>query len=160
MGCQPPLTHMSEPSLSRRVFLTCAIAPLLAVPFRSISAPVEIYDNFKSRRYINTGRPPPDSKPPAFVSTAPVFPIDDELQAQDIQKGTGKAVERGSLVLCRWVVQLSDGTTIDDSNLKTPTVFRPGVGSQQVPPGIEDGVIGVQVNGQRRISCSAERFLA
>lgn len=144
-------------SPSRRAFLTLLLAPLV-VPLgpRNVSA-TERYDPLKSRRYIDVGRPKPDAEPPKFSSSVPVFSIDDSLQAQDISTGMGDAVSTGDLVRARWLVRLADGTTIDDSNMSQPSLFRPG--SHQVPSGIEDSVIGMRVNGERRVSGSAERIL-
>lgn len=149
----------SSPLTSRRIFLTLLLSPLIALPSHSVAASstIELYDPIKSRRYINTGRPKPDAEPPKFSTSIPVFSIDEKLQAQDITSGTGDVVAPGNLVSCRWLVRLEDGTTIDDINIAQPSLFRPG--SHQVPPGIEDSVIGMRARGQRRVSGSAERIL-
>lgn len=144
---------------SRRAFFTLLLAPIV-VPLGSCSVSAsqqESFDPIKSRRYIDAGRPKPDAEAPKFSPSIPLFSIDDYLQAQDISAGTGDPVSSGDLVRARWLVRLADGTTIDDSNMFQPSLFRPG--SHQVPSGIEDSVIGMRVNGERRVSGSAERIL-
>lgn len=52
---------------------------------------------------------------------------------------------------------LADGTTVNDANERQPALFRPG--AHQVPPGIEDSVVGMRVGGVRRVCGSSERVL-
>lgn len=155
----PAQPRMSAP-LSRRTFTKALLLPFLLPLSRANAqqAPVEHYDPLMSRRrLVNVGPPPPDAKPPTFQKGTPTFSIDDGLEAQDLAQGKGDAIARGSLVSARWLLTLADGRTIDDTNIATPVLFRPG--AHQVPPGIEDSVIGMRASGQRRIRGSAERIL-
>lgn len=52
---------------------------------------------------------------------------------------------------------LEDGTTVNDDNEKQAAMFRPG--AHQVPPGIEDAVVGMRAGGVRRVCGSSERVL-
>lgn len=115
------------------------------------------YDVLKSRRYIDIGPPSPPSDLPGFVSDVPVFSIDDRLQAQDVALGDGPPVTPSALVVARWRARLPDGTVVDESNARRPVLFRPH--AHQVPPGIEDSVVGMKRGGHRIISGSAERIL-
>lgn len=158
------MTKASEPRQnistlpSRRAFLTLLAIPLiLPGSSLSVSASDQTYDPIKSRRYIDAGRPKPDAEPPKFVSSIPVFDIDKDLHAQDISSGTGDSISSGALVRAHWIMRLADGTTVDDSSMSQPALFRPG--THQVPPGIEDAIIGMRTNGERRVSGSAERIL-
>lgn len=142
-------------STSRRALLAL-IASCAALQIRRPAESVPIYDAMKTKRYVDLGRPPPDRKPPTFIDGQPVFPI-DTLQAQDLTVGKGDAVKKGTLVVARWVTVLDNGSTLDDSNEAHPAVFRPG--AHQVPPGVEDAVIGMRVGGVRRVYGTAERIL-
>lgn len=142
-----------------------AVLSLMAAALASNAIPqadadqmiIEPYDAIKSRRYVEIGRPPPDRPAPKFVSGKPVFNIDDELKAQDVSPGEGDYVDNSTLVVARWISVLDDGTTVDDANERQPAIFRPG--AHQVPPGIEDGIVGMRTGGVRRISATAERML-
>lgn len=136
--------------------MTLLLAPLVASS--SVSAePSDYlpYDALKSRRGIKAGRPKPDAEPPTFAPSIPIFKIDD-IEAQEIQPGSGDPISDEDLVVLRYIIRQDDGTNIDDSNLTLAAVFRPG--AHQVLPGIEDAVIGMRRKGERRIRASAERI--
>lgn len=118
----------------------------------------EPFDGLTTRRFVDTGRPQPDRTPPTFSKEKEVFKIGGDIQAQDTEVGKDVVVEDGSLVKARWVVILADGTTVDDTQLAVPALFRPG--AHQVVPGVEDAVLGMRRGGKRRVSMSAERLLA
>ncbi|CAN8075665.1 unnamed protein product [Agarophyton chilense] len=149
-----PNTDMVQP-VSRRAFMTFLATLPIAVVSKSVESASE-YDAIKTRRYVDLGRPPADRKPPTFVENIPVYPI-DQLRFQDIVVGNGETVEKGTLVVARWVTVLDNGSTIDDTNESRPAMFRPG--AHQVPPGVEDAVIGMRVGGVRRVYGTAERIL-
>ena len=142
----------------RSVLATLAALTISVVaPTGSAKAYVEPYDALTTRRYVQNGRPPPDRPAPRFSKDKPIFQIDDELKAQDVVQGSGGTVGTGTLVFARWVAILEDGSTVDDSNEKQPALFRPG--AHQVPPGIEDSILGMRAGGVRRVSATAERIL-
>lgn len=115
------------------------------------------YDAMTTRRYIPIGRPAPESLPPSFAKDRKVFQVADGLQAQDIKQGSGDAIKNTTLVVARWRLCLDDGSIVDDANFRQPAVFRPG--THQVPPGIEDSVLGMRTGGSRVVSGTAERIL-
>lgn len=142
-----------------RALLALPALLLSRVTDDAIASPTDIedYDVFKSRRYIDIGPPSPTAKVPGFSSAIPVFSIDDKLQAQDVSTGEGAPITGSTLVVARWIVRLSDGTLVDDSNAQRPVLFRPY--AHQVSPGIEDSVVGMRKGGHRLVSGSAERIL-
>lgn len=158
--CFPVFASLTPLSVPRRTLIT--LLPAFLFPFLPASAqnypklPTPKYDANKSRRYLEIGRPSPDRSPPDFTATP--FTVDEDLLAQDLTVGKGSTVERDSLVVARWVMVLADGTTVDDTNERQPALFR--AGTHQVPPGIEDAVVGMRVGGVRRICGSSERILA
>lgn len=89
----PSMTNSCQ-STSRRAFLAL-IASCAALQTRRPAESAPVYDAMKTRRYVDSGRPPPDRKPPTFVDGRPVFPI-DTLQAQDLTVGKGDAVKKGT----------------------------------------------------------------
>lgn len=74
-----------------------------------------------------------------------------------MRAGAGQVIDATCLVAARWVMVLDDGTTVDDENEKRVALFRPG--AHQVPPGVEDAVVGMKEGGWRRVRGSAERVL-
>lgn len=153
----PLKTHQP---ISRRTALAL-LATLSVSPLNSMTQAASIddfpYDSNKSRRYVDVGRPPPDRNAPAMKRDRPIFSIDDQLRAQDVTVGKGDPVKPGTLVIARWVAILDDGTTVDDANENLPAIFRPG--AHQVPPGVEDAIVGMRSGGVRRIVGSSERIL-
>lgn len=153
----------SRQSISRRTLIQTVLAlPAIFIPYAdnpalASSTDIEEYDVLKSRRYVDIGPPPPSAEVPKFLSSIPVFSIDDKLQAQDISAGEGAPVTDHALVVARWIIRLSDGTMVDDSNARRPSLFRPQ--AHQVAPGIEDSVVGMKKGGHRLVSGSAERIL-
>ncbi|RMB57611.1 peptidylprolyl isomerase [Dokdonia sinensis] len=72
---------------------------------------------------------------------------DSGLRYQIIQKGTGKAAEKGKTVSVHYKGQLSDGTVFDSSYKRNaPIDFQLGVG--QVIPGWDEG-IGLMKEGDK-----------
>lgn len=146
--------------VTRRVVLSLLAASSVLPLIQDVlaeQAEVESYDANKSRRYIPEGRPPPDRPAPKFDKSKALFDIDEDLKAQDLTTGSGEVIEKGTLVKARWLAVLDDGTTVDDSNETQAALIRPG--AHQVPPGIEDAIIGMQKGGVRRVSGSSGRIL-
>lgn len=116
------------------------------------------YDANKTRRYVEIGRPPPDRPAPQFEAGKKRFKVGAGLEAQDIHTGQSDiSVQPGSLVVARWVMVLEDGTTVDIANEKQAAMFRPG--AHQVPPGVEEAVVGMRPGGVRRVKGTSERIL-
>lgn len=154
--------HVKE--VSRRAVLSLLTASIFATNISSVqgaqsdklTAPP--YDANKTRRYVEIGRPPPDRPAPQFEAGKKLFKVGAGLEAQDIRIGQGKnSVQPGNLVVARWVMVLEDGNSVDFANEKQAAMFRPG--AHQVPPGVEESVIGMRPGGVRRVKGSSERIL-
>ena len=70
------------------------------------------------------------------------------LIVDDIQKGTGALVKDGDVVSVHYIGRLQNGQEFDNSyNRGTPFTFT--VGNGQVIKGWDEGLVGMQVGGQR-----------
>lgn len=120
-------------------------------------------------RYIPQGRPPPTMPPPKLDPSLPLQTVQpsqnaaagasaEPLRVQDAEIGSGdKVIERGTLVLAKWTIQLEDGSVIED----TPSVqlFRAGV--SQTYPGLDAALIGMRQTGSvRRVIGPATSFFS
>jgi FKBP-type peptidyl-prolyl cis-trans isomerase len=72
------------------------------------------------------------------------------LQIEDLTVGTGATVAVGDSVTVDYTGTLLNGTQFDSSVGKTPISFR--VGSGQLIPGFEQGMVGMKVGGRRRLT--------
>lgn len=71
----------------------------------------------------------------------------DQLVVQDEVVGTGAAAQAGDTVTVDYTGKLQDGTVFDTSVGKQPISFV--LGSGQVIPGWDQGLVGMQVGGKR-----------
>ena len=72
----------------------------------------------------------------------------------DLAKGEGAAVGRGARVTLHYRLSLADGTLVADTRRdRRPLVLRLGAG--QAVRGLEEGLLGMRVEGQRRIEVPA-----
>ncbi len=78
----------------------------------------------------------------AAVGTAPA-----DVMVQDEIVGAGPGVRAGDTITVHYTGRLQDGTVFDSSEGKTPISFT--VGSGEIIPGLEQGVIGMQTGGKR-----------
>ena len=89
-----------------------------------------------------------------FGAASPtVAPTPDvtELQAQDLQVGTGSAtVKQGDTITVHYTGYLMD-SSVFDSSIQRNEPFVVTIGAGQVIPGFEQGVIGMKIGGKRRI---------
>ena len=95
-------------------------------------------------------------KPESIASTtsAPTLTIQptsmQKLEITDQKIGTGSAVKKGDTVVIHYLGTLADGTKFDSSyDRKAPFETQIGVG--QVIQGWDEGVIGMQVGGKRKL---------
>jgi FKBP-type peptidyl-prolyl cis-trans isomerase len=79
-----------------------------------------------------------------------VVTTDSGLQYADLEVGMGPAVRKGDLVEVHYLGWLPDGTVFDSSRARNQT-FRFQVGRRQVVKGWDEGVVGMQVGGKRRL---------
>lgn len=72
----------------------------------------------------------------------------ERLVVDDIVIGTGATVETGDRVTVHYIGTLQNGQEFDNSN-KRGEPFTFTVGQGRVIPGWEEGIVGMQVGGQR-----------
>ncbi len=77
-----------------------------------------------------------------------------DLEIEDLVVGSGAEVGAGNTVSLEYVVSFEDGTELDSSANTGPLEFVVGVG--QMIPGVDVGVVGMQVGGQRVITIPPE----
>jgi peptidylprolyl isomerase len=77
-----------------------------------------------------------------------------ELETEDVVVGEGPEVVAGNTVTLEFVVLFEDGTELDSSANAGPLQFAVGVG--QMIPGVDVGVMGMRVGGQRIITIPPE----
>lgn len=88
----------------------------------------------------------PPAPLPAGVDTVTT---DNGLKYADIVVGTGTEATAGAQVAVHYTGWLSDGTGFDTSVGFSPLAFT--LGAHQVIAGFEQGVVGMKVNGKRRL---------
>ena len=72
-----------------------------------------------------------------------------QVITQDESAGTGVAAQSGDTVTINYTGKLQDGTMFDTSVGKAPITFTLGTG--QVIPGFDQGIMGMQAGGKRLI---------
>ncbi len=107
---------------------------------------------------VETAQPGPGegdikSKPkvPAQTGKPPT-----ELLAQDVIAGKGKKAKSGDKVSVQYVGVLFDGGKEFDSSWKRNQPFDVTLGQGQVIKGWDEGIVGMQVGGRRRLLIPAE----
>lgn len=98
--------------------------------------------------------PPADAQPvataPAETPTAQPAPTAKGLQMIDLVVGKGPAAKTGDLVTVHYTGWLTDKTKFDSSKDRNePFTFRLGGG--EVIKGWDQGVVGMQVGGKRKL---------
>ncbi|MGX9460682.1 FKBP-type peptidyl-prolyl cis-trans isomerase [Shewanella sp. A14] len=73
-----------------------------------------------------------------------------ELIITDIEVGSGKAAVKGALITTRYSGQLADGSQFDSSE-----AFQCVIGTGRVIKGWDQGIIGMNVGGKRKLSVPA-----
>ncbi|VVQ01712.1 FK506-binding protein [Pseudomonas fluorescens] len=74
----------------------------------------------------------------------------DELQVIDLQIGEGKAAVKGALITTQYTGWLEDGSEFDSSyNRGKP--FQCVIGTGRVIKGWDQGLMGMQVGGKRKL---------
>lgn len=91
------------------------------------------------------------STPPEDATQEPPAAEDvTELVIEDITVGTGAEAKAGDTVTVHYTGWLTDGTEFDSSVGREPFQFPLGQG--QVIPGWDQGVAGMKIGGQRRLT--------
>ncbi len=73
-----------------------------------------------------------------------------KVKIEDTQVGTGAEAKSGASVSLYYTGKLTDGTTFDSNVGKQPFEFKLGTG--QVIPGFDQGILGMKVGGKRTIT--------
>jgi len=95
--------------------------------------------------------------PPPPTSQAPAAPAITELVKTDVVVGTGTPIAPGQTAVVHYTGWLYDPSAPDqkgkqfDSSRDRGTPFRFPIGSGQVIQGWDQGVVGMQVGGQRQL---------
>ncbi|MDT9646419.1 MULTISPECIES: FKBP-type peptidyl-prolyl cis-trans isomerase [Pseudomonas] len=76
--------------------------------------------------------------------------MSDELQVIDIQPGDGKAVVKGALITTQYRGFLEDGSSFDSSYDRGKS-FQCVIGTGRVIKGWDQGLMGMQVGGKRKL---------
>jgi peptidylprolyl isomerase len=86
---------------------------------------------------------------PLEVAAADYTTTESGLQYYDIEVGTGESPEDGDIVSVAYSMWLQDGNAFIDSTMGQPTEFI--LGSEQVFSGWNEGVLTMNVGGQRQL---------
>ncbi|WP_426236601.1 FKBP-type peptidyl-prolyl cis-trans isomerase [Pseudomonas sp. TWP3-2] len=78
----------------------------------------------------------------------------DELQIIDLQIGEGKAAVKGALITTQYTGWLEDGTEFD-SSWSRGKPFQCVIGTGRVIKGWDQGIMGMQVGGTRKLRVPA-----
>ena len=81
--------------------------------------------------------------------------MSEKLQIDDITPGSGAPAQRGQQVSVHYTGWLQDGTKFDSSHDRGAP-FRFKLGAGEVILGWDDGVVGMQVGGKRRLTIAPE----
>ncbi len=80
--------------------------------------------------------------------------MSNELLITDIRPGDGKAVVKGALITTHYTGTLEDGTVFDSSHERGKP-FQCVIGSGRVIKGWDQGLMGMQVGGIRKLHVPA-----
>mgnify|MGYP000867907531 FL=1 len=78
----------------------------------------------------------------------------NDLIIEDLQIGDGKAVVKGALITTHYTGWLEDGTEFDSSHRKGKP-FQCVIGTGRVIKGWDQGLMGMQVGGKRKLHVPA-----
>ncbi|WAJ38656.1 FKBP-type peptidyl-prolyl cis-trans isomerase [Pseudomonas sp. GOM7] len=78
----------------------------------------------------------------------------DQLIIEDLQPGDGKAVVKGALITTQYRGWLADGTEFD-SSFSRGKPFQCVIGTGRVIKGWDQGLMGMQVGGKRKLQVPA-----
>lgn len=73
-----------------------------------------------------------------------------ELRIEDLTLGTGKAAVKGALITTQYTGYLEDGTVFDSSSARGKP-FQCVIGTGRVIKGWDQGLMGMQVGGKRKL---------
>ncbi|MFL1527493.1 FKBP-type peptidyl-prolyl cis-trans isomerase [Pseudomonas sp. O230] len=76
--------------------------------------------------------------------------MNDELQVIDLEAGCGKAAVKGALITTQYRGWLEDGSEFDSSYSRGKP-FQCVIGTGRVIKGWDQGIIGMQIGGKRKL---------
>ena len=76
--------------------------------------------------------------------------MSSELQITDVQLGDGKEVVKGALITTHYTGTLADGSVFDSSHQRGKP-FQCVIGTGRVIKGWDQGLMGMQVGGKRKL---------
>ncbi|CAE6951527.1 MULTISPECIES: FKBP-type peptidyl-prolyl cis-trans isomerase [Pseudomonas] len=80
--------------------------------------------------------------------------MSNELIIEDLQPGDGKAVVKGALITTQYRGWLADGSEFD-SSFSRGKPFQCVIGTGRVIKGWDQGLMGMQVGGKRKLQVPA-----
>ena len=110
-----------------------------------------------------TPTPEPEPEPPEAENTEANPPFtgdnfvqtDSGLQYEDVVVGDGEAIAAGDVVAVHYTLYLEDGSKVD-SSLDRGQAFLFQAGRGWVIPGWDEGVVGLNIGGQRKLIIPSE----
>lgn len=88
------------------------------------------------------------------VNTTSNTTLNPELQITDLVVGTGKTCVKGALISTHYTGMLEDGSVFD-SSLERGQPFQCVIGTGRVIKGWDQGMMGMQVGGKRKLMVPA-----
>lgn len=76
--------------------------------------------------------------------------MSDELKIEDLLLGSGKAAVKGALITTQYRGWLEDGSEFDSSYSRGKP-FQCVIGTRRVTQGWDQGLMGMQVGGKRKL---------
>ncbi|MFN2581973.1 MAG: FKBP-type peptidyl-prolyl cis-trans isomerase [Candidatus Dormibacteria bacterium] len=134
---------------ARVVTAFCLVAVAAGLSACGIIVPVTAVTPSPTARACAT--PGPTNRQDSFKEPVTLVSLQNGLQYGDVTTGCGMLIQKGTEVQAQFTGWLQNGTEFDSSRLpqREPLVFT--VGSGEVIPGLEQGMIGMHVGGKRRI---------
>lgn len=129
-----------------RVGIVIAILAIIAAGYFMFLAP----------RADTPGRTHTDITKSALPSSLPNNEGVSEMKIEDTVVGTGDAVKNGDTVSVHYTGTLTDGTKFD-SSLDRDQPFSFVVGGGQVIQGWEEGLVGMQAGGKRKLTIPSDK---
>lgn len=111
------------------------------------------FSSFSLQSCTKCSKDEPNAAQPAAVSTGPEVKTADatELKIETLKPGNGPEAVSGKKVTVHYTGRLTDGSVFDSSEQRgTPFPFTLGTG--QVIPGWDKGVLGMKIGERRKLT--------
>jgi len=128
------------------------IGLLLILSNQPKNSPVEEFTNIDLNQPQNNPMTDQNNNPNVLSETSsPAMADVTELKVEDLVVGTGPEVKSGDTISIHYLGTLVDGTKFD-SSYDRGQPFETQIGVGRVIPGWDQGIIGLQVGGKRRLT--------